>query len=62
MLFGLKNPPASFQRLMNAIFCGLGFERCRVYQNDVCNLRITFNEALENLFFVFTRLRHAYLK
>jgi hypothetical protein len=62
MPFGLKNAPASFQRLMEAVLNGLGFEKCLVYLDDVCILGKTFSESLENLCSVLTRFRQANLK
>ena len=62
MSFGLKNAQASFQRLMDAVQHGLGFDRCLVYLDDVCILGKTFDESFENLFLVFTRFRQANLK
>lgn len=62
MPFGLKNAPASFQSLMDAVLNGLGFEKCLVYLDDVCIMGKTFSESLEHLRLVLTRFRQANLK
>jgi hypothetical protein len=62
MPFGLKNAPASFQRLMEAVLHGLVFEKCLIYVDDVCIIGKNFNESLENLSLVLSRLSQANLK
>lgn len=59
MPFGLKNAPASFQRLMNLVVGGL--EGCSVYLDDV----VIYSDDWENHFVriqkLFDRLAHAHL-
>ena len=62
MPFGLKNAPATFQRLMNNILTGLQGNRCFVYLDDI----VIFADTLENhnkkLTEIFDRLQKFNLK
>lgn len=62
MPFGLKNAPATFQRLMNNVLSGLQGVRCFVYIDDI----VVYADNLENhnikLKEVFNRLRNHNLK
>lgn len=57
MPFGLKNAPATFQRVMNNILRGLQNETCFVYLDDVIIFSTSLQEHLLKLKKVFTRLR-----
>lgn len=59
MPFGLRNAPATFQRLMNTVLCGV--RNCDVYLDDIVAHSSTWSEHLDTLREVFTRLRTASL-
>ena len=59
MAFGLCNAPATFERLMENV---LGDLRCLIYLDDVIVHGSTFEQELERLRLVFSRLRAANLK
>ena len=60
--FGLCNTPATFQRLMQRVLTGLEGKLCFVFIDDILVYSQTFEEHLERLQAVFTRLREAGLK
>ncbi|KAL0130247.1 hypothetical protein PUN28_002085 [Cardiocondyla obscurior] len=62
MLFGLKNAPATFQRLMNSVLAGLQGIKCLVYLDDVVIYGPTLEEHNKRLTSVFSRLRENNLK
>ena len=62
MPFGLCNAPATFQRLMEKVLHGLAREKCLIYLDDVLVIGHTFQEHLDNLREVFTRLSKAGLR
>ena len=62
MPFGLKNSPATFQRLMDNILRGIANEYCCVYLDDVIIFSTSLSEHLLRLEEVFKRLRKANLK
>ena len=62
MPFGLKNVPATFQRLMANVLAGLPQRVCMDYIDDILVVGQTFEEHLENLRTVLQRLREAGLK
>ena len=62
MPFGLTNAPATFQRLMAVVFGGLTPMMCLVYQDDIIVFSTTFQEHVERLRPVLSRLREAGLK
>ncbi|KAK3755142.1 hypothetical protein QZH41_020562, partial [Actinostola sp. cb2023] len=62
MAFGLTNAPATFQRLMEHCLADLNFKKCIVYIDDIVIYAKTFEEHLERLEAVFTRLHQFGLK
>lgn len=60
--FGLCNAPATFQRLMNLLLADLQWEKCLVYLDDILIFSETFDEHLERLTLVFTKIKQAGLK
>jgi hypothetical protein len=59
MPFGLRNAPATFQRLMDFVLAGLLFVICLVYLDDIIIFSRTIEEHLQHLSAVFDRLRKA---
>ena len=62
MPFGLCNAPATFQRLMDLVLCGLQWSECLVYMDDVIVLGATFEDHMRALQAVLERVRKAGLK
>ena len=62
MLFGLCNAPATFSRLMDNVLSGLSWEVCLYYLDDIIVFSKGWQEHLERLRMVFTRLREANLR
>ncbi|KRZ52308.1 Retrovirus-related Pol polyprotein from transposon 17.6 [Trichinella nativa] len=62
MPFGLCNAPATFQRLMETVLCGLHWTTCMVYLDDIIVFSKDAAEHLEKLEEVFSRLQGAGLK
>ena len=62
MPFGLCNAPATFQHLMKCVLAGLARNSCMVYLDDILVIGKSFEEHLQNLRQVFTRLREAGLR
>ena len=62
MPFGLCNAPATFGRLMEAIFAGLNWEICLIYLDDIIIHGRTFEDMLENLGKVLGKLQDSGLK
>ena len=56
MPFGLCNAPATFERLMDHVLCGMRWSRCLVYLDDVISFETSIPEALANLEEVLSRL------
>ena len=56
MPFGLCNAPATFERLMDRVLCGMWWSRCLVYLDDVISFGGTIAEALTRLVEVLSRL------
>ena len=56
MAFGLKNAPASFQRLMERCLAGLNLRICLAYLDDIIVFGRTIEEVLERLEVVLGRL------
>lgn len=57
MPFGLKNAPATFQRLMNSALSGLQGIQCFVYLDDIVVYSFDLEKHILNLFNIFDRLR-----
>ena len=49
MPFGLCNAPATFERLMDRVLCGMRWSRCLVYLDDVISFGGSVTEALGRL-------------
>ena len=49
MPFGLCNAPATFERLMDRVLCGMRWSRCLVYLDDVISFGMTTPEVLQRL-------------
>ncbi|CAK1590747.1 unnamed protein product [Parnassius mnemosyne] len=62
MPFGLKNAPATFQRVMDSVLCGLQGKRCFVYLDDIVVFASSLQEREQKLEEVFSRLRKYDLK
>ena len=62
MPFGLCNVPAMFQRLMQKVLAELEWRTCFVYLDDILVASRSFDEHLQHLHKVFTRLRDAGLR
>ena len=56
MPFGLCNAPATFERLMDRVLCGMRWSRCLVYLDDVISFGTYIPEALARLEEVLYRL------
>ena len=54
--------PSVFQRLMDLVLCGLTYETCLVYLDDIIVFSRDFDSHIERLRQVFDRLRMANLK
>lgn len=62
MPFGLRNAPATFQRLMDLILRDLLYNTCLVYLDDIIVYSTSLEEHIEKLRNVFQRLREHNLK
>ncbi|XP_076660824.1 uncharacterized protein LOC143364275 [Halictus rubicundus] len=62
MPFGLKNAPATFQRMMDTALRGLVNKHCFVYLDDIIIFGDTIGKHNENLAMVLQRLRELGLK
>ncbi|GFX74189.1 retrovirus-related Pol polyprotein from transposon 412 [Trichonephila clavipes] len=62
MPFGLCNAPATIERLMETVLKGLTFEACLIYLDDVIIGGRTFEEHLQNIRKVLSKLSDANLK
>ena len=59
MPFGVVNGPACFQRLMNYVLTGLHWTHCLVYLDDIIIFSRTFEEHMDRLKAVLSRLSKA---
>lgn len=57
MPFGLKNSPATFQRMMNSALRGLIGKICFAYLDDIIVFGRTIEEHKKNMTKLFERLR-----
>ena len=62
MPFGLKNAPATFQRMMDNALRGLVGKHCFVYLDDIVIFGKTIEEHNENLILLLDRLKNVGLK
>lgn len=62
MPFGLTNAPATFQRLMECVLAGLSPAQCLIYLDDIIVYGTSFEDHLEHLENVLTKLGEAGLK
>ena len=62
MPFGLTCAPSVFQRLMDLVLCGLTYETCLVYLDDIIVFSRDFDSHVERLREIFSRLKSANLK
>jgi transposase InsO family protein len=62
MPFGLKNAPATFQRVMDSVLKHLQNKICLVYMDDIIVFSTSLVEHIQNLEQVFNALRQANLK
>lgn len=56
MPFGLVNAPASFQALMTQVLRGLNLKTCLVYVDDILVFSNSFQQHIQHLNDIFTRL------
>lgn len=62
MPFGLKNAPATYQRLMNTVLSGLQGTRCFVYMDDIVIFASDLQDHSSKLREVFLRIQEANLR
>lgn len=62
MPFGLKNAPATFQRVMDNVLKDLQHKICFVYMDDIIIFSTSLQEHIQNLELVFKTLAEANLK
>ena len=62
MPFGLTCAPSVFQRLMDLVLCGLTYESCLVYLDDIIVFGQDFDSHVRRLREIFDRLQMAGLK
>lgn len=59
MPFGLVDAPASFQALMTQVLKGLNWKTCLVYVDDILVFSNSFQQHIQHLHDIFTRLESA---
>jgi len=62
MPFELTCAPSVFQRLMDLVLCGLTYETCLVYLDDIIVFSRDFDSHIERLQQIFDRLKVVNLK
>jgi len=62
MTFGLTCAPSVFQRLMDVVLCGLSYNTCMVYLDDIILFGRKFEEQIDRVTEVFERIRVVNLK
>ncbi|KAG1083060.1 hypothetical protein G6F61_012672 [Rhizopus arrhizus] len=62
MPFGLCSAPATMQRLMDSVLGGFKWQTCLVYLDDIICFSATFEQHLQDLREILSRLREASLK
>lgn len=62
MPFGLKNAPATFERVVENVLRGIQNEKCLVYLDDIIIFSVSLEEHVQRLKLVFDRLRQANFK
>ena len=62
MPFGLTNAPATFKRLMECVLAGFFLAQCLIYLDDIIVYGTSFEDHLEHLENVLTKLGEAGLK
>ena len=62
MSYGLRNGPATFQRMMSLVLRGLEHDICLLYIDDILVFSGNFDRHLHDLEAIFKRLRKANLK
>lgn len=62
MPFGLRNAPATFERLMESVLFALLWQTCLVYLDDIIVFSDTFESYIERLSKVLERIQKAGLK
>src|SRR5437764_550300 len=62
MPFGLCNAPATFQRTMDTVLCGIKEKFVLVYLDDVIIYSKTFSKHLQHIIEVLNRIREANLR
>ena len=62
MAFGLRNAPATYQRLMSHVLSGYIGKFCHVFIDDIICFSKSYEEHLEHLHLIFERLERAGLK
>ena len=60
--FGLCNAPSQFARTMELVLSGLSYEVCLIYLDDILVFSRTFEEHINSLAAVFSRLKQHTLK
>ena len=59
---GLVNSPATYQRLIEQIMSGVQYETCLIYLDDIIVYSKTFEDHIQRLDEVLTRISNANLK